>query len=313
MPISISILGLGKMGENHLRVLNLMKNVDIKFIYDENIERLNDLSKTYNVEFTQNLDKALDNCDAVYISTPTNTHLNLFQKCCEKVENIFLEKPPAANLKDSIHIQKLSKSNNNFVQCGFIERFNPTISSLKNILKKNKTINIDFMRTNKLSSRIKDVDVVVDLMVHDIDLALYLNGPVERVFAFNKKERNRIVFSNAILNHKNGSTSRLQASRITEKKIRSLEVTTKEEFIEAELLQKVLIVNKQSQILEDNNIPYQIDSIRQQIEVPSQEPLLLENQAFIKNCLTKKKIPVPNLESSLRVMDIANQIINFKL
>ena len=313
MPISISILGLGKMGENHLRVLSLMKDVEIKFIYDQDKKRLNELSKSYNVNSTQSLEEAVTNCDAIYIATPTNTHLSFFKKCTNKVENIFLEKPPAANLSDSIKLKELSIKNNNFVQCGFIERFNPTISSLKNILKKNKTINIDFMRTNKLSSRIKDVDVVVDLMVHDIDLALYLNGPVERVFAFNKKERNRIVFSNAILNHKNGSTSRLQASRITEKKIRSLEVTTKEEFIEAELLQKVLIVNKQSQILEDNNVPYQIDSIRQQIEVPSQEPLLLENQAFIKNCLTKKKIPVPNLESSLRVMDIANQIINFKL
>ena len=311
MSVSVSIIGLGKMGENHLRILNLMKNVEIKFIFDESVERLRHLSKTYNVESTQSLKIALENCDAVFISTPTNTHLKLFKKCSDKVKNIFLEKPPAANLKETINLKKLAKYNNNFVQCGFIERFNPTITSLKNILKKSKTINIDFMRTNKLSSRIKDVDVVLDLMVHDIDLALYFNGPVEKISAFNKKEKNNIVFSNAILNHSNGSISRLQASRITEKKIRSLEVTTKKEFIEAELLQKILIVNKQSQILENHNVPYQIDSITQQIEVPAQEPLLLENQAFIDNCLSKKKTNVPDLNSSLKVMDIADQIIKF--
>ena len=75
------------------------------------------------------------------------------------------------------------------------------------------------MRTNKLSERIKDVDVVIDLMVHDIDLAIYFNGSVKNVFAFNKKVKNKIVFSSAVLEHKNGSFSRLVASRITEKKL----------------------------------------------------------------------------------------------
>ena len=311
MPISISILGLGKMGENHLRVLSLMKDVEIKFIYDQNKKRLNELSKIYNVSPTQSLEKALSNCDAVYISTPTNTHFSFFKKCANKVENIFLEKPPAANLNDSLKLKDLSIKNNNFVQCGFIERFNPTITSLKQILKKNKTINIDFMRTNKLSERIKDVDVVIDLMVHDIDLAIYFNGPVKNVFAFNKKVKRKIVFSSAVLEHENSSISRLQASRITEKKIRSVDVTTNKEFIEAELLQKTLIVNKQSQILENKNIAYQIDSVKQQIEVPSQEPLFLENQAFINKCLKNSHIKVPDLESSIEVMKVANKVINF--
>lgn len=313
MPISISILGLGKMGENHLRVLSLMKDVEIKFIYDQDKKRLNELSKSYNVNSTQSLEEAVSNCDAIYISTPTNTHLSFFKKCTNKVENIFLEKPPAANLSDSIELKELSIKNNNFVQCGFIERFNPTITSLKKILKKNNTLNIDFMRTNKLSERIKDVDVVIDLMVHDIDLAIYFNGSVKNVFAFNKKVKNKIVFSSAVLEHKNGSFSRLVASRITEKKIRSMDVTTNKEFIEAELLQKTLIVNKQSQILENKNIAYQIDSVRQQIEVPSQEPLFLENQAFIDRCLKKSNLKVPDLKSSIEVMKVANKVINFKL
>ena len=167
------------------------------------------------------------------------------------------------------------------------------------------------MRTNKLSERIKDVDVVIDLMVHDIDLAIYFNGSVKNVFAFNKKVKNKIVFSSAVLEHKNGSFSRLVASRITEKKIRSMDVTTNKEFIEAELL-KTLIVNKQSQILENKNIAYQIDSVRQQIEVPSQEPLFLENQAFIDRCLKKSNLKVPDLKSE-EVMKVANKVINFKL
>ena len=92
-----------------------------------------------------------------------------------------------------------------------------------------------------------------------------------------------------------------------------MDVTTNKEFIEAELLQKTLIVNKQSQILENKNIAYQIDSVRQQIEVPSQEPLFLENQAFIDRCLKKSNLKVPDLKSSIEVMKVANKVINFKL
>ena len=76
---------------------------------------------------------------------------------------------------------------------------------------------------------------------------------------------------------------------------------------------KTLIVNKQSQILENKNIAYQIDSVRQQIEVPSQEPLFLENQAFIDRCLKKSNLKVPDLKSSIEVMKVANKVINFKL
>ena len=91
MPISISILGLGKMGENHLRVLSLMKDVEIKFIYDQDKKRLNELSKSYNVNSTQSLEEAVSNCDAIYISTPTNTHLSFLRSAPIKLKIFFLK------------------------------------------------------------------------------------------------------------------------------------------------------------------------------------------------------------------------------
>ena len=106
-----------------------------------------------------------------------------------------------------------------FIQCGFIERFNPVVSELKRVLENEEVINIDFSRTNRLSSRITDVDVVLDLMIHDIDLALYLNGPVKSVVAHGKEEHGLVAFASALLHHENGSLSRVLASRMTEQQI----------------------------------------------------------------------------------------------
>ena len=297
------------MGSNHLRTLSLLKEAEIQYIFDSSEDTLKQLSAIYNVPYTMNLDEAIRGCDAVYIITPTSTHFEYFQKCSPKVKNIFIEKPLAASLQDAIEIKKLAECNQNFIQCGFVERFNPAFVSLKKLVHDKEIINIDFIRTNKLSSRILDVDVVLDLMIHDIDLALTLNGPVKNIYSFGASEAGKIGFCNALLQHKNGAISRLLASRITEKKIRSVAVTTRDYYIEAELLKKTLIVHQQSEIIENQNKPYQINSVQQEIEVGFQEALLTENKVFLKNCINPPLEGTPDLISSLEASSVAQEII----
>ena len=95
-----------------------------------------------------------------------------------------MEKPLAETYSQTLEIKKLAEKSGVFVQCGFIERFNPAVAELKKILESKVVINVDFFRTNRLSNRIADVDVVLDLMIHDIDLALYMNGPVKNLTAY---------------------------------------------------------------------------------------------------------------------------------
>tara|TARA_B100000767_G_scaffold265876_1_gene282478 strand:+ start:2141 stop:3082 length:942 start_codon:yes stop_codon:yes gene_type:complete len=308
MTVKVSILGIGKMGANHLRTLSLLKTADIQYIFDYDEVALKKLSDEFNVPYTMDLNEAIKGCDAVYIVTPTSTHFEYFKKCSPKVKNIFIEKPLTASYEEGLELQKISEKNNNFIQCGFVERFNPAFQSLTNLVKDQKIINIDFTRTNKLSSRITDVDVILDLMIHDIDLALNLNGSVKEVFSFGAYENDQIAFCNAILKHHNGAISRLLASRMTEKKIRSIEVTATNNFIEAELLKKTLIVHKQSEIIEDQGKDYQINSMQQEIEVGFQEALLTENQVFINNCISQSDIEIPDLKSSIQVLKIAKEI-----
>ncbi len=309
MTLRVSIFGLGKMGRNHLRVLSMLKNIEIAYIFDLDELALKKLSEQYQVPYTTNAKEAIANVDAVVVVTPTSTHFKYFKLCAGKVKNVFIEKPLAESLSQAIEMKELAYKHDMFVQCGFIERFNPVVAELKQVLENEVVINADFTRTNRLSSRITDVDVVLDLMIHDIDLALYLNGAIKSVVAYGKHEHGLVAFASAILYHENGALSRVLASRITEKKIRSIQVTTGNAYIDAELVRKELLVHKQSTITQEDGKPYIVSSLEQQVEVKPQEALLVELQAFIAACYGKVGSNLPSIESSVESLRISELIL----
>ena len=175
----VGLIGLGNMGQNHLRVLSMLKNIHVEFISDVDKERGEKLAKKYDVRFVSDITEAVKNVDSLVIVTPTSTHYEYINKVSDHVKNIFVEKPLVATLEETLKTQKLIEEKGLRVQVGFIERFNPAVIALKNTIESSKVINIDFVRTNRVSGRITDVDVIVDLMIHDIDLAIFVNGPVK--------------------------------------------------------------------------------------------------------------------------------------
>jgi predicted dehydrogenase len=308
VSLKVSILGIGNMGKNHLRVLSMLKGVTVVKIFDFNEDALKLLSQQYDVPYTLDAGEALENVDAVIIVTPTSTHFDYFRLCLGKVTNVFIEKPLAETYAQAKEIKALANENGMFVQCGFIERFNPVVVELKKILKTRKVINADFFRTNRLSSRITDVDVVTDLMIHDIDLALYLNGPIQDVVAYGRKENGLVSFASAFFKHHNGSLSRIIGSRMTEKKMRSIQVTTEDAYVDAELVQKELRVHQQSAITKDLDDSYIVSSLEQQIEVKPQEALLVELQAFISRC-NGDQSAVPDVYSGVESLRICQLVL----
>lgn len=310
-PTKIALLGIGKMGQNHLRILSMLKDIEITFIYDINEELCKETAHQFNVKISKDLDKDLKQCDGVIIVTPTFTHFDYINKVSDYVKNIFVEKPLTNTLESSQTIVNLAKQKSLNIQVGFIERYNPAIITLKTILENtNKIINIDFTRTNKMSSRIVDVDVIIDLMIHDIDLALNLNGEVKEIYAKGVVINNMIEYARAILTHNNGSFSNIVASRITEKRIRQISITTDNEYIDCNLLSKELFVNKQSVEQRFGNVS--ISSNTETIEVRGQESLLLELIDFTALCkgIKNQKHKLPNQYDGMLAMKIAYQIQN---
>lgn len=309
MSLKVAILGIGNMGRNHLRILSMLKHVEVTNIFDFNEDELKKLSEQYQVPYTTDVNVAISGVDAVVIVTPTSTHFDYFNLCAGKVKNVFIEKPLAQSLEQANKIKELAEIHDMYVQCGFIERFNPVVAALKHVLETDNVINADFTRTNRLSSRITDVDVILDLMIHDIDLALYINGPVKSVVAYGKKEHDLVAFASALLNHENGALSRVLASRMTEKKQRTIQVTTANAYIDAELVRKELIVHKQSTMTQELDQPYVVSSLEQQIEVKPQEALLVEHQAFIAACNGDFASNLPTVDSGVESLRISELIL----
>ncbi|MCV2361784.1 Gfo/Idh/MocA family oxidoreductase [Paucibacter sp. TC2R-5] len=307
--LKIGLIGLGNMGRNHLRVLSMLKGVELVFVADANAEVAARAGEAHGVPGVVDPTPLLANVNAVVICTPTVTHADYIRLVSSHVKNIFVEKPLAATLEDAREIAVFAKAQNLNIQVGFIERFNPAVQSLKKVLDRTeKVISLDFTRTNKVSARITDVDVVTDLMIHDIDLALYLNGPAKSVAAHGFGHGSMIDFASALLTHENGQFSRIQASRVTDKKIRQIEGTCVDMFVDCDLLRKEILVSRQAEVQVGGGLPYAITAIQETVAVAPQEALLSELQAFMSICRQPGSVEVPGVEAGVEALQICSQI-----
>ncbi|KKB08895.1 Gfo/Idh/MocA family protein [Devosia chinhatensis] len=309
--LKIGLVGLGSMGKNHLRILSMLKEAELVFISDLNQQAAQQLAATHGTRAVADPFAALDTVDAVVICTPTATHADYIMHIGKSVKNIFVEKPLAATVEEARVVKDFADANGVNVQVGFIERYNPAVQGLKDILEKSeRVISVDFTRTNKLSSRITDVDVVIDLMIHDIDLALYINGPARSVAAHGFARGDVIDFASTLITHDNGRFSRIQASRITEKKMRKIEATCTDMFVDCELLRKEILITRQSEIVQAEGQPYKITATQEAVEVRPQEALLSELLAFIASCAAHPGDNYPNAKAGLSALEIADTVRN---
>ena len=277
--IRISVVGLGQMGVNHLNNLLNIKNIKLINIYDK-IKRT-ELENKYNTKFSENIKEVINNSDAIIIATPTTTHFKYFLECSKKIKNIFIEKPLVTNVKQFKKILQITKKKKINLKVGYIERYNPTIQLIKKILKKNKILNLDFIRTNNRQNKIKDTNIIFDIMTHDIDLALYLSGDVKKITSSGLKNRNKIKFAISTLEHKNKCITRILSNSECAKRIRTLNITTEKNYISANLLTREITITKKNFNVKSNNL-------EKKIYAPNKNALLMELKDFIESC---KKIP----------------------
>ncbi len=307
--IKVGLIGLGNMGRNHLRVLSMLKGAELAFVADVNAQVVAKVGESLGIPGVVDPTPLLGGADAVIICTPTVTHADYIRLASSHVKNIFVEKPLAATYEEALEIAAFANEKGLNIQVGFIERFNPAVQSLRTVLgRTERVISLDFTRTNKVSSRITDVDVITDLMIHDIDLALYLNGPAKSVAAHGFGHGSMIDFASALITHENGQFSRIQASRITDKKIRQIEGTCVDMFVDCDLLRKEILISRQAEVREGGGLPYAITAIQETVAVAPQEALLSELQAFISMCRQPGSSQAPGVDAGVEAMKICVQI-----
>lgn len=309
-PVRVGLIGLGRMGQNHLRVLGLLAAADLVWVHDFNTTHGEAVAQAAGVRHVADVAAALAEVDAVVIASPTTTHEDYVRMALPHVRHMFVEKPLTERLESSIALRDLAAQNGIYLQIGFIERFNPAVVQMKQLLDRSEqVVSVDFVRTNKISARITDVDVVTDLMIHDIDLALHLNGPVVQVTAHGVAEGPMIDYAAALLTHANGRFSRIQASRITDKKMRSIQATCKDMFVDCELLRKEITISRHTGIEQRPGEPYRITQTEEAIEVQPREALQLELQAFLAVCGGAQGIDAPGAADGVAAMEVCEQVL----
>jgi len=282
-PVRIGLVGLGQMGRNHLRILGMLRGIELVFVHDSDPAHCAAVAAQHGVRAVADIEQAASEADAVVVCTPTVTHADYVRRLAPLVPALFVEKPLAHSLAAAQALAEIVSRYGTWVQVGFIERFNPAVVGLRRVLQDaERVINIDFTRTNRVSSRITDVDVILDLMVHDLDLALHLNGPISQVEAHGVIESGMVEFASALLVHRNGCFSRALASRITEKKIRLIQATCSDRFVDCDLLRKEIIISRQSVTNQGGAGAYSISSQQDSVLIGQQEALLTELQAFVQ-------------------------------
>ena len=242
--VNIGVIGVGHLGVHHASHLTKIKNANLVGVFDTNPERAEEISKKVNTTIFQSLDSLLDKVEAVSIVTPTSTHRDVAEKCIKKGKHVFIEKPITSNFKDAEYLIELSKKHNVIIQVGHIERFNPALLALSNLEIDPKYIEVH--RMAPFMSRGTDVPVVLDLMIHDIDLILsFISSPVKEIYANGVSiMTNSVDIANARIKFENGSIANITSSRVAKDRVRKIKMFQQDLYVTIDFLAGISEVYK---------------------------------------------------------------------
>lgn len=306
--IAVGVIGTGTMGQRHCRVYSNLRRAQLVGICDVRRETGQQIAQEYEVPFYECLDDLLPHVDAVSLVTPTPLHYDLAIRCLAQGKHVLIEKPISETLEQARALTEIAEASGLVIQVGHIERFNPTFTELKNVLDYMTPLAINLRRLSPYESSNTDVDVVLDLMIHDLDLVLALTQqkPVS-IHAYGLTSFNEAIdHAAATLVFPSGPLVTLTASRVTEQKVRSIEITALEAYLEGDLLNKSVLVHRHT-IGEYRNNNYRQESIVERIHVPGFEPLFLELQSFV-DCIIAGKDPRVSARDGLIALELATRI-----
>jgi|TARA_B100001248_G_scaffold67673_1_gene47630 hypothetical protein len=309
--IKVGIVGVGHLGEIHLKLILSSINFDLIGFYETNQEKSDLISKKYQVKSFKSLEDLSENVQAVIISTPTIHHHEIATFFLKNNIHVFIEKPITTNVKEANELVQLAKDNNLVGQVGHVERFNGAFTEVENLLN---PMFIEAHRLSNYPARGTDVSVILDLMIHDIDIILSIvKSKVSNVSANGTK----IISSspdiaNARIEFENGCVANLTASRISLKKMRKMRIFQSDSYVSIDFdKSKSEIV---SIVDYDNNDKYAMtihnsDGVEKEIKIKSLENLsknsIIEEHNDFAYAINNKLKPKVTFETGKMALELA--------
>ncbi|MBL6793902.1 MAG: Gfo/Idh/MocA family oxidoreductase [Parasynechococcus sp.] len=316
VPVKVGVIGIGNMGWHHARVLSLLRDADLIGVADPDPERGHMATEQFGCRWFADYREMLSEVEAVCIAVPTLLHHPVGLACLQAGLHVLIEKPIAASQDEATALINAAHQAHRLLQVGHIERFNPAFRELIKVVANEEVVVLEGRRHSPHSDRANDVSVVLDLMIHDIDLVLELaQAPVVRLAAAGgRSAEGPIDYVNATLGFENGVVASLTASKMSHRKIRSLSAHCRSSLVETDFLNHTLHIHRRAHewvSADHGELLYRNDGFIEEVSTTSIEPLYAELEHFLQ-CVRGRETPaVDGLQASraLKLADLIEQAV----
>jgi len=298
MSLNIALVGAGHMGKIHIEKLASLQDCLIAGVADIDFEKAQNLAQQYTVPFYNDYKELISRSEGVIIATPTETHYQIARDFLEAGVHVLIEKPITSNQKEAKELIELGKKNHLIVQVGFLERFNPAF--LKSLPLIKKPLIIESCRVSGFTGRSNDIDVILDLMIHDIDLILTIIQ--EEVIDIKAQGvsfvSDKLDVASTRLEFANGCIANLNANRISAKKERTLAIFEKNQNFFVDFLNRRVVISLKKNggnIDTEEHLVDQFDAVRHELSAFSQS-------------IVKGTSPIVKGEDGMKALALADQI-----
>ena len=304
--VKVGVIGVGRMGKYHVGILSELPEVELTTVVDIDSKSRKVIEENYGTPSFENYKDIYDKVDAAVVAVPTGLHFPIAKDLLNAGIHVLLEKPCANNLDHARELFQIAEDKALILHVGHVERFNGAVQELHKIV--DSPIFVECRRMGPFTDRIKDDGVVLDIMIHDIDIILNLiQSRVTKTFVLGAS-----IFStkddlvNAQLEFENGCIANIVASRASQNQIRTLSVTQKDSFVVLDYTDQEIYVHRQSSSehkLSKDSLRYKQESLVERIFVHKDNPLKLELKHFL-DCVTNgspRKVAIDNELYSLEV------------
>jgi len=296
------------MGQYHLNVVSSMNTHEMVGIYEENQDRSLELAAKFETKSFSSIEDLLENVDAVTIAVPTFLHYQIAKKALEYDCHVLLEKPMTQKLEEAIELQKLAKDKKKILQVGHVERFNGAVMELQKIVT--DPYFIEARRFAPYNPRIKDSGVILDMLIHDLDIVLNLvTSPVVNFSAMGRfiKGPDYEDIASIQICFENESVATLIGSRVSQNKERIMNITQDKSYILLNYANQDIEIHRQAStafLTTREEIKYSQESFVEKLYVHKDNPLKSQHQHFYE-CITENAIPLVPEEKDIETLKIA--------
>lgn len=308
VPRRAGVYGVGRMGSHHARVYDELPSVDLVGVYDDDHDRAVEVGRRHDVPALDH-DALLDEVDVCSVAVPTRFHHEIAARALDHDVHVLVEKPFVETQEQGRDLVERARERDLTLQVGHVERFNPAVLTLADVVQDLDVIAVDAARLGPPVGRDVDRSVALDLMIHDVDvlLGVVTDGEVTSLQAAGAAD-NRFV--SATLGFDSGIVATLQASRVTQEKVRTLSITAHECKVNVDYIDQSVRIHRHSlpdYVEADPGVRYRHESIIEQPTVANGEPLRKELSSFVES-VREGTTPVVTAEDGLRALDVVQRI-----